>query len=169
MNKATSLIRSDTNWWYLGNGGEPAVRWLRVYQTGPAELAAFITEAGDGTSITNAAESIHEQLAIEHPGCAIHQFEHWPAARGGESAPYIDEVAFPKSAEPMWRRVGRAELVRRIGPEVLQEFDLGDATGALGRSSPTAFPRPAGGNPSPGPGEDPPPPPGRQPGRHRRH
>lgn len=119
MTTPAELIRDDPAWWYMGYNG-PATRRLRMWRTEPGRLVAVVTErmSDQGTSITNAAETVCAQLAIEYPDDAIEVVEHYPAdVIEGE---HFDAVAIGPDGRPTWRRIPTPELVARLGPNLTE-------------------------------------------------
>jgi hypothetical protein len=111
------LIRDDPGWWYLGFL-DTSARRLRVWRTDPGRLVAVVTEqpTDAGTSITNAAEMVAAQLAIEYPDEVIEVVEHYPVdSVDGEHFDAVELV----DGEPRWRRIPTPELAARLGPQLL--------------------------------------------------
>jgi hypothetical protein len=84
------LVREDPAWLYQGWHGSLAARRLQVWQTGPGQLVAIVTEQPDdvGTSITNATEAVIAQLTAEYPDSHVQVIEHYTprsAARGAHA------------------------------------------------------------------------------------
>lgn len=112
------LIRDDPAWFYLGFAG-PATRRLRVWRVDPDHVVAIVTEhpTNVGTSVTNAAESVAAQLAIEYPTEHVEIIEQYTASVIAEE--HYDAVTMDADGRPCWRRVALAELVARLGPAVV--------------------------------------------------
>ncbi len=111
------LIRDDPAWWYLGFL-DTSTRRLRVWRVAPGRLVAVVTErmADPGTSVTNAAEMVAAQLAVEYPDDVIEVVEHYPAdSLDGE---HFDGVEVVDGA-PRWWRIPTEELAARLGPQLL--------------------------------------------------
>jgi hypothetical protein len=100
------LIRDEATWWYMGFVGT-STRRLRVWRVAPGRLVAVVTERPDdaGTSITNAAEMVAAQLAIEYPDDMVEVVEHWTAS-------VLDDEHFTRW--PLWT-VSRSGNVSRPG------------------------------------------------------
>lgn len=115
---AMSRLVRDELFTYPGLGGWPATRRIRMWltppdATGPGHFVAVLTEAGEGTSITNAAETIAAELAREYPQEYIEIIEHYPVGAGVDPVEHFDEVMVCTSG-PKWRRRDTAELARRL-------------------------------------------------------
>jgi hypothetical protein len=130
---AGTLIHDDPNWWYQGNGVTSATRRIRVYEMPDGRLTAVVTESGDGTSITNAAETVIAQIQAEHPGRQIDVIEHYPASQLAPES--FDMVRLNQHGQPEWTGVP-AEQVREMlgadafanGTEPAPRVATGDAT-----------------------------------------
>lgn len=122
---AAELIRDDPQWWFRGLGFQVVVRRLRVWRVGPGRLVAVVTERGDGTSITNAAENVAAQLRLEYPDGELEVVEHWPARVSVDEGEHFDRVEVEAGAgvwgEPRWTRIPTDQVVARLGVEVLEE------------------------------------------------
>ena len=105
--------------------GQPAItRRLRIYgPTAGQEYYAVVTEAGDGMSITNAAEEVAAAIAALYPLRAeqISIIEHYPAASGCGTE-HFDLVAFagPGSRDPRWAPLANEWIRDNLG---LAAFD----------------------------------------------
>jgi hypothetical protein len=76
---AVQPLVDDGAWLYQGFHGALATRRLRVWRTGPGQVTAVVTEAptDEGTSITNAIESVIAQLQVEYPDDDVEVIEHY--------------------------------------------------------------------------------------------
>jgi transcription elongation factor GreA-like protein len=114
------LIRDDPSWSYPGYGRSVARRRLRLWREAPGRLVAVLTEhlSDQGTSITNAAEAIAEQLADEYPDDIVEVVEHWLSS--SLEAEHYDVVTLLTGSSPVWRRLHVDLLVERLGPTLLR-------------------------------------------------
>jgi hypothetical protein len=110
------LVDDNPGWWYLGHGITSATRRIRTYEMPDGRLVAVVTESGDGTSITNAAETVVAQVRAEHPGRQVDVIEHNPASTiAGES---FDLIGLSPSGNATWTRLPAQKVADMLGPEV---------------------------------------------------
>jgi hypothetical protein len=82
-------------------------------------LTAVVTEAGDGTSITNAAETVIAQIQAEHPGRQVDVIEHHPASTlDGET---FDLVQVDQHGRPAWTPLPTEQVRTMFGPGVFAD------------------------------------------------
>jgi len=137
-------VRDDQAWLYQGLHGTLATRRLRVWRTASGQVTAVVTEAptDDGTSITNAIESVIAQLRAEYPDDDVEVIEHYlPRTPERQDSDYwrwtltstdgqqiefppavehipqgsLDRVTLDARGNPVWQPITPAELARRIG------------------------------------------------------
>jgi hypothetical protein len=117
-----TLIHDDPNWWYQGHGVTSATRRIRVYEMPDGRLIAVVTESGDGTSITNAAETVIAQIQAEYPDRQVDVIEHTPASPLAPEG--FDLVHLDEHGRPVWTPLPARSVTDMLGPGV---FDNGTA------------------------------------------
>lgn len=129
-----SLLHEHPTFTYRVPGQAPITRRLRVY--GPAigqEYYAVVTEAGDGMSITNAAEEVAAAVAALYPRRAnqISIIEHYPAASGC-GPEHFDLVAFAGESRrsPRWAPIPDSWILENLGPDTFDDRPTGTAAQA---------------------------------------
>jgi hypothetical protein len=110
------LIHDDPSWWYLGHGITSATRRIRTYEQPDGRLIAVVTESGDGTSITNAAETVIAQIRAEHPGRQVEVIEHNPASTLSRET--FDRIDLTPAGHATWTRLPAEHIGDMLGPGV---------------------------------------------------
>ena len=85
----------------------PSVRRLRLWETRDGDLLAVITEAGEGTPVTDVAERAHAAVQERYPNARV--FEHYPELR--DEPETLDEITIV-DGRPAWTRVRPQDIDR---------------------------------------------------------
>ena len=115
------LVRVDPMWSYLGPQ-KAGSRHLAVWRIGVRHVVAIVTERIDseGISITNAAEEVAEQLAVEYPGELVELVEFWADDPNiGDSVfpgEHFDSVTISRGVTS-WNPVPAEVLEKRLGAD----------------------------------------------------
>ncbi|MFI7278479.1 hypothetical protein [Streptomyces sp. NPDC049879] len=88
---------------YEGNDGRDTLRPARAVRR-PDGLWVFVTEAGDGTTVTNAQAAVWRSLRRRFQDEPFRLIEHWPPGTGIDGAEHWDEMipAEPAGGNVFW-------------------------------------------------------------------
>lgn len=123
------LVVDNPNWQFRDPLNRIVHRRLRVWADDGARVVAVVTEAGDGMSITNAAEQVWKAITAIYPGKDVTIIEHYPtdSGCGGE---HFDQVRMTASG-PAWTRLPAGPVCRMLGlpgPRILHPVWGADPT-----------------------------------------
>ncbi|MDN5851802.1 MAG: hypothetical protein L0K86_02945 [Actinomycetia bacterium] len=98
----------DLSWEMPAHDDEPpSLRRLRLWETSRGDLLAVITEAGDGTAVTDVAARAYTAVRAKFPHARV--FEHYPEFR--DEAETLDEITVLDGL-PSWTRVRPQDIDR---------------------------------------------------------
>ena len=127
---SASLVRVEPQWSYLGPQ-KAGSRHLAVWRIGVRHVVAIVTERADsgGISVTNAAEEVAEQLAVEYPGELVELIEFWPddpnVWTDGIPVEHFDSVVISRGVT-RWDPVPAEDLEQRLGADFRAAWNAKD-------------------------------------------